>query len=709
MESVYEFDAPRFVDFMRLADGEEDSDADAWFDNRTEDDPIFSLGTRSTSEPTQSTVSKKPVRSAVSHEKPTRVRVEDTNRPACPSPPKQSKQSEDSTSPSANTRARTRASAEDGCKGRTAGTASATKSQPNKALCMSGSKKQPARGLLLSSKLSASASNLHKTSEELELEKISAMRAETARARKLAQESYKRALSSRNLIPLRSAKQVTMPEAFTFNTDNRLKKSNPTPNSGQKMKDFASTLRDTKALTSTKSHGILPTKPQPFKLSHSKSTAIVTKFVSDAEKTANFSKLTPQRFRSVPKLNARPTRDPSKPVAAVRQSPRLTVPKSPGLASKTRTRPVNVPTRQEIEELEFEKHQKEQFKAHPVNHKVLRQANVGVPKVEPRPLTIPSEFALTKRKSMSTGDLRAALKEAEESHHRFQAKPVNPKIFQGPVGVKPVEPAAPTVPESPAFALKNRIRLPKEPIKQEEPQRMPRANRVPYEGLPFKPKFEHKHTVPEPFQVEERSKEMLTRRQQKIQQVLEEERKAHEFYASCLPSLSPDQLPPKQIKPITKPAPFELYVDKRGKDYQEQFQAKQLEEERRMQREAAVFKAGPNSVIQKKAFQPQASTKPLTEIDGFQLNTDIRAASREMYDQHLKQREAQLEAVKRQRLQQQEEEEKAAIMKMRKEAVHVATGIKKYKPQVIKPSDLPLTQAQTPRFSNRSRMRHFSQ
>ena len=31
-----------------------------------------------------------------------------------------------------------------------------------------------------------------------------------------------------------------------------------------------------------------------------------------------------------------------------------------------------------------------------------------------------------------------------------------------------------------------------------------------------------------------------------------------------------------------------------------------------MQRKAATFKAGPNSVIQKKAFQPQASTRPLT-------------------------------------------------------------------------------------------------
>ena len=33
MDPVYEFDAPRFVDFLRLAEGDEDSDTDAWFDH----------------------------------------------------------------------------------------------------------------------------------------------------------------------------------------------------------------------------------------------------------------------------------------------------------------------------------------------------------------------------------------------------------------------------------------------------------------------------------------------------------------------------------------------------------------------------------------------------------------------------------------------------------------------------------------------------
>ncbi|GFO43502.1 targeting protein for xklp2 homolog [Plakobranchus ocellatus] len=475
-----------------------------------------------------------------------------------------------------------------------------------------------------------------------------------------------------------------MPQGFHFSTDSRLKKPNSSMVSEQKVKDFTATLRDSKS--TSKAHLGHVTQPQPFKLSHSKSLVPVTKFESDAEKIANFSKRTPQRFKSMPKLaggarprsasRAKPGTDKSNDIRT-RQSPRLTVAQSPNLASRGRTRTVHALPREELERIEFEKHQKEQFKAHPVNQRVLQQPNLGVPKVEPRPLTIPSEFALSRRRSMSTGDLREALNAVEDDHHRFQAKPVNPKIFQGQLGVKPVEPAPPTIPESPAFALKNRIRLQKETVPQEEPQRVPRANRVPHEGIPFRPKVDHRFTVPEPFQVEERSKEMLTRKQQKIQQMLEEEKRAHEFQASCLPSLSPDQLPPKQQKPATVPEPFELYVDKRGKEYQEQFRAKQLEEERRMQREAATFKAGPNSVIQKKPFQPQNSTKPLTEIDEFQLNTDIRAASREQYDQHLKQREAEFEAIKRQKAERQERDEKAAVARMRKEAVHVASGIKK--------------------------------
>lgn len=51
------------------------------------------------------------------------------------------------------------------------------------------------------------------------------------------------------------------------------------------------------------------------------------------------------------------------------------------------------------------------------------------------------------------------------------------------------------------------------------------AKPVPHTGIPFQPKLPHQHTVPEPFTVEERSKMMLAQKEEKIKQILEEERR----------------------------------------------------------------------------------------------------------------------------------------------------------------------------------------
>ena len=92
----------------------------------------------------------------------------------------------DSTSPSANTRAKIR-SADDVTNQQDATELNSSKGTQRKAQGTTGHRQTPARERLLRSKISASASNLYKTSEQLELEKISALRAEAAKARRLAQ------------------------------------------------------------------------------------------------------------------------------------------------------------------------------------------------------------------------------------------------------------------------------------------------------------------------------------------------------------------------------------------------------------------------------------------------------------------------------------------------------------------------------------------
>ena len=73
-----------------------------------------------------------------------------------------------------------------------------------------------------------------------------------------------------------------------------------------------------------------------------------------------------------------------------------------------------------------------------------------------------------------------------------------------------------------------------------------------------------------------------------------------------------------------------------------------LEAELKAQRDAALFKARDPEVLYKEPFVPKGSEKPLSEIDNFQLHSDRRAAEREQFERLKKQKEAELEGMKRQ-------------------------------------------------------------
>lgn len=62
---------------------------------------------------------------------------------------------------------------------------------------------------------------------------------------------------------------------------------------------------------------------------------------------------------------------------------------------------------------------------------------------------------------------------------------------------------------------------------------MVKSHPVPYVGVPFQPKLGHKYTVPRPFTFEEREKEKLHKKEEKIAQILEEEQQV-ELYAGLI-------------------------------------------------------------------------------------------------------------------------------------------------------------------------------
>ncbi|XP_050396038.1 targeting protein for Xklp2 homolog isoform X2 [Patella vulgata] len=415
------------------------------------------------------------------------------------------------------------------------------------------------------------------------------------------------------------------------------------------------------------------------------------KFESMAERIINFQNGTPDRFHSRPK-------DRCKGLKRLRsKSPKtakLTIPHTPNFQSTMRTRTVKVPSRDELEEREIEEMQKNQFHAHPVNQKILEHTT-GLKEVAKKPTTEPKAFHLSSDNRQKDKDTSRT----KEEKVVFQAKPVNPKILEGVVGVKPAKEKATTVPQSPAFALKNRVRLPVEPS-DEKHNTSNKARSVPHYGIPFQPKVVRKITVIEPFSFDSRDKERDIKKEAKIQQVMEEEQKAREFHAQPMPDLEePVGIPPKNPKEITEPVPFEFEIDFRSSRRAEDTSScssTRFEEDMQV-----PFKAKPVTVIYQEPFIPKKSTKPLTDVTEFELNTERRAANRESFDNHIKHKEAEMEASKRQR----EHEEKLAYevekAKLRSETVHKANPVRHFAPVQVHPSNRPLTRPESPMFTDR--------
>ncbi|XP_061197488.1 targeting protein for Xklp2 homolog isoform X2 [Saccostrea echinata] len=537
-----------------------------------------------------------------------------------------------------------------------------------------------------------------KTSEEKQLEEIANIKAEFNKRKKMTQKSYQTAMKSTGVVPVHSKMEPTKPEPIHFETDSRIKSHPTNNNSADKKVDFVRILRSNSRGRSPAPAERVPTKPQPFKLSEGRKRKADTDsetYKSMAEQLVTFHKQTPDRFHS----HSKKVPEKTKSLHSRSPVPGLTVPKTPNFESTSRSRPVLVPSQKDLEEKEIEEMKKNQFKAHPVNKKILSNPNTGVKKVTPKPVTKFEEFEFEGGRRPHNN----SMKRDKEEKYEFHAQPAPKKILEGPVGIKPVKSLPVTLPQSPAFCLRQRVRLPMPKEEEEEVSKVMKSHAVPHVGVPFQPILNHKSTIPEPFTFEERDKLAMAKKQEKIEEIYEEERKMREFHAQPLP-VGEDALPLKKTKPATIPEPFHLEADERGAKRLQEFSHK-VEEENKQLKAQAKFKAHPAKVVHQEPFCPQKSTKPLTDISGFELNTEHRSQKRENFEMYKKAREAQLEAAKREIERQKEEEEKAAVAKMRADAVHKPQRIKRYKSVEVLPSDRPITIAESPNFETDRRLR----
>ncbi|XP_009435296.2 targeting protein for Xklp2 isoform X2 [Pan troglodytes] len=530
-----------------------------------------------------------------------------------------------------------------------------------------------------------------KSTEEQELEKSMKMQQEVVEMRKKNEEFKKLALAGIGQPVKKSVSQVTKSVDFHFRTDERIKQ-HPKNQEEYKEVNFTSELRKHPSSPARVTKGCTIVKP--FNLSQGKKRTFdetVSTYVPLAQQVEDFHKRTPNRYHLRSKkddINLLPSKSS---VTKICRDPQ-----TPVLQTKHRARPVTCKSTAELEAEELEKLQQYKFKARELDPRILEGGPILPKKPPVKPPTEPIGFDLEIEKRIQE---RESKKKSEDEHFEFHSRPCPTKILEDVVGVPEKKVLPITVPKSPAFALKNRIRMPTKEDEEEDEPVVIKAQPVPHYGVPFKPQIPEARTVEIcPFSFDSRDKERQLQKEKKIKELQKGE--VPKFKALPLPHFDTINLPEKKVKNVTQIEPFCLETDRRGA-LKAQTWKHQLEEELRQQKEAACFKARPNTVISQEPFVPKKEKKSVAVQEPFQLATEKRAKER----QELEKRMAEVEAQKAQQLEearlQEEEQKKEELARLRRELVHKANPIRKYQGLEIKSSDQPLTVPVSPKFSTR--------
>ncbi|XP_015254337.1 PREDICTED: targeting protein for Xklp2 isoform X1 [Cyprinodon variegatus] len=696
---VYDFDAPSHVDFIELLDAETD---DQWFEkqakgadasparsdqqlmetapseayeNQAEED--VESGHSQTSDPPSNIVTswgepQKSIRSKRSHanEHPTQPgRVSKRKEMTCTSPAPPFKKS----------------------KGNPVAPKSKTGQLPSRASFR--------RSERLSSKMTQKAPSTQQglsKSEELELEHIRSLQREVTLHRKKNEASYKAALAGKPP-PKKIALSTTVPKDFHFNTDSRIK-APASSGTSHKEVDFVHQLRQpTSPMKARKG----ATVPKPFNLSsgHKNRKDEPGNYVPMAQQIEQFEKRTPTRYH----MCSRKTQERG-PSQVKSQHLHITQPHSPQLMTRQRSRPTTVKSSAELEAEELEKIQKFKIKALELNKKILEGAE-ELKKPPVKEPTVPEGFELEIEKRLQERQVHKKPQDGEKPNS-FKAKPLPKKVLDGVVGLPEKKVMYPTVPESPAFALKNRVRMERK-VEEEKPPSPVKAVSVPHFGIPFQPQLPESHHVEVcPFSFEQRDKERQALKEKRLAELQNEE--VPQFKAQPLPDFNTVVLPEKKKPEPTKPEPFRLQIDERGAARHRQWE-QMLKEEQKQQEEAAVFKARPNTVVHKEPFRPKKENRTIMDINSstvvepFALATERRAQEWQEYERLIAEKEALRARMEAEQRLEEEQREREEIARLRQEQVHKAQPIRRYRRVAVKKSEVPLTVPESPNFSKRFR------
>ena len=423
------------------------------------------------------------------------------------------------------------------------------------------------------------------------------------------------------------------------------------------------------------------TIPQPFEF-HGKPKMDVKsgKVETLAEKCMKFSSRTPTRFRSKTSV-----------VECGNARPKMTIPHTPKLKTKTRKRSVNLLSREEKEELEAEEACQLQFKAHALNRKILEQPSVPTKPPQKAPVVV-KEFDLTK----PTQKAVKAISEPCATH--FTARPVPTYIWKGPIGVGVKKLTQCTSPHSPAFSKLHATRK-KELVLPAVDVSMSSMS------SPSEKSSQPKRTRPVPFSFDGRDQEARERKEKMLEEKLKNENEARTFVANPLPDMSvPAALPCKKARPPTAIEPFDLQAEKRSEESHKKWMEK-LKELEKENLEMKQFKAQPASVLHQAPFLPERpnnlSCLLALEARHVPTHTEKRLAGRKEWEEYLKQKKEETEEQKKKRQELERQEEEKEMRKLRMQTVHQAQPIRHYNPIVLQPSQQSFTIPRSPEFSER--------
>lgn len=405
-----------------------------------------------------------------------------------------------------------------------------------------------------------------------------------------------------------------------------------------------------------------PTIPVPFQFatdSRLKSTAIDrTSSLTAGELAQKFFQ--DPRSHYVPENAAKKLTEAHSPVLKTKQR----------CMSASKERPLSYEERIELEMEEIMKHS---FKARQIDRRIFESnGELGVPKVEAKPLTVPQEFHLQLEIRAAELKDKKPSTEEEPSVQPFKALPL-PDFIREPSKQAPTPRLnfQPTIPVSPK--LHGGERASSAPARRQRPHHKEVEQKKQEEAEAWRKctKDFQKLTTPEEFHLHtsERGAAYQQVMQEYLRQEKELERERAKVKALPLPDLSKTFQPKPSDRTSTAPQPFEL---KSVALHEEAEIRHQMQKEKEESQESASFKARP---LPKSTYEPKVVEATRDENrapvvpQNVQLASDLRAEKRHQFDEQLAQKQIEQKKLEEQADLERKAAEKRALAELRRKSV----------------------------------------